>query len=127
MVTHRRIEKLSKNLFNTNTAIRSKLGAANGQTVACPPNTACSDIAQICSSTSIAIDCAPACGICSPDGRFACVNATTYAPCFGAATPNTAITSACPSGLVCDITAAAPQFCSNRTNVSFGKLYPTAG
>lgn len=94
------------------------IGTANGQIFTCPPNTACSDVAQICSNSSIAIDCAPACKICSSDGRFACVNSTNYAACFGAATPNTAITSACPSGLFCDITVAAPQFCSNRSNVS---------
>lgn len=94
-----------------------KIGAANGVTITCPSNTACSDTSEVCISPTISFDCAPVCGTCSPDGRFACLNSTTYALCFGAPTPNTSITSSCPPGLFCDVTVAAPQFCSNRSMV----------
>lgn len=91
---------------------------ASGSTYTCPSNTACSNTPDICASPSIIpADCPTSCGTCSTDGRFACINSTTYALCFGSTTPSSSYTASCPTNQYCDITATAPSFCSTDSTV----------
>lgn len=94
-------------------------GVAYGTNVTCPSYTACSDTAEVCTSPSIAYDCAPTCGTCSTDGRFACLNSTAYALCFGGTTPSSSAIGTCATGMFCDITVTAPPFCSTNPAVIF--------
>lgn len=92
-------------------------GTITGQIQSCPPNSVCSDSSSICDSQSIQpADCPPTCGTCSSDNRFACVNATTFAFCFGTQTPSS-VMSTCPANQFCDTTVTAPPFCSTNLNV----------
>lgn len=93
-------------------------GTAYGSNYTCPTNTACSDTADICASPSIqSADCPTTCGTCSSDYRFACLNSTAYAPCFGTTTASSSYVTTCPSNQYCDITATAPAFCSSDSTV----------
>lgn len=93
----------------------------------CPANNVCRDVSQVCGppSATFVADCpapAPMCGTCSTDLRFACVNSTTFAFCFG--TMNASQTYGnCPAGQFCDTTVAAPEFCSTNAGVRHLVLY----
>lgn len=93
-------------------------GVAYGMTFTCPSLTACSNTPDICTSPSIAVDCAPICGTCSVDGRFACINSTSFALCFGGATPSSII-GTCAANEFCDITVSAPPFCTTDATVNY--------
>lgn len=80
----------------------------------------CNDSSQICAnaSTTNVADCptsASVCNTCSSDNRFACLNSTTFAYCFGGSIPSS-MTGLCPTGQFCDLIAVAPGFCS--TNIA---------
>lgn len=87
----------------------------------CPLEQVCADTRAICalpSATHVA-DCPPPlqCGICTADRRYACLNATTFAYCFGNPFPSP-VTDNCPLGSFCDVMATPPAFCTLDSSVS---------
>lgn len=90
-------------------------GVASDEVISCPHRTVCSDTSEICGN-SVA-DCSPTpCYECSGDQRFACINATSFAYCFGNSIA-TSVISSCPSKQFCDPSAISPNFCSRNPDV----------
>lgn len=89
-------------------------GMPDGVNRTCPGTTGCSNSPEICASPeTVPVDCTPTCGTCSSDGRFACMNSTVYALCFGSTTPSPNFMNTCPPNQYCDVTVTAPPFCSS--------------
>lgn len=115
---HNHLPRQKKHISLSNMIwIQLLTGTITGPIQSCPPNSVCSDSSSICDSQSIQpADCPPTCGACSSDKRFACVNATTFAFCFGTQMPSS-VMSTCPANQFCDTTVTAPPFCSTNLNV----------
>ncbi|GAB0099782.1 hypothetical protein DMENIID0001_156690 [Sergentomyia squamirostris] len=79
--------------------------------IECPVGTFCTNSATTCDLGAVP-RCRP-CNTCSADGRFACLDGTTVAFCYGGPNPS-ADTYKCPVNTVCNINAAAPNFCSQN-------------
>lgn len=91
------------------------------ETRSCPRGEVCSSSANICGPPSLLLspDCPSSgipCGVCDDICRFACLNANTFAYCFGLTNYSSA-TGTCPTGTYCDLTVSAPQFCSSNAAV----------
>lgn len=90
-------------------------------TRSCPSDQVCGSTSEICDipSVNFTADCQSTpnqCNVCTDDCRFACLGPTTFAYCFGTMTPSSS-TGACPAGTYCDVTVAAPLFCSSNSAV----------
>lgn len=108
------LTKIIKNDFiHKNT--QNNIGNASDDVISCPQRTVCSDTSEICGN-SVA-DCSPIpCYECTNDRRFACINATSFAYCFGNSIA-TSLISSCPSKQFCDPNAISPNFCSRNPDV----------